>query len=156
MPVIVIGADTPQGQVIVPALQPESGELRVFVSDPVAAEQFRRIAKVAVGDVSDGTHVGGAAIGAFCAVAIAAAAHDARERAFATGPASVLEQWAYGLNDAGIQRIIVVARPEELPQPNPLRTTAPEYYFVDASTNSPAEVATIVAEAESVASSERG
>ena len=155
MPVIVIGADTPHGEAIVPALQPESGELRVFVTDPAAGERYRRIAKVAVGDVSDGTHVGGAAIGAFCAIAIVSAATDHRERHFASDPATVLAQWADGLRDAEIGRIIVVAEPAELPNPDPLRSAAADYCFIDASANSLPEIKAKVAAAEAAASPER-
>ena len=70
---IVIGADTPEGAVIIPALQPASGEIRLFVSDAARGIRLRSHGKVAVGDVSDGSHVGGAALNAFCAVAIASA-----------------------------------------------------------------------------------
>ena len=74
MPVLVIGADTDLGHAIVPALRPASGEVRLFASDAAAVARYRGVAKVAVGDISDGTHVGGAATGAFCAIVIAAAA----------------------------------------------------------------------------------
>jgi hypothetical protein len=148
MPVIVIGADTPTGAAIVPALEPASGELRIFVTDPEIGAAHRGIAKVAVGDVSDGTHVGGAATGAFCAVAIVAAATDDRERSFAADSSAVLAQWADGLGDAGIGRVIVVASEGELPDPDPLRTAAPEYFVVDVSGKSTAEVAAEVATLE--------
>ena len=65
MPVIVVGADTDLGRAIVPALRPASGEIRLFASDAEAVAGYRSFAKVAVGDVSDGTHVGGAAFGRF-------------------------------------------------------------------------------------------
>lgn len=131
MPVIVIGADTAVGAEIVATLRPKSGEIRVFISDPDAADRYRGIAKVAIGDLSDGTHVGGAAIGAFCAVAILAAAGDNRERHFAATPAAVLLQWADGLQDAGLSRVIAVGTAAELPQPNPLASAAAQYGFVD-------------------------
>ena len=130
MPVIVIGADTELGAAIVAALSPRSSGLRVFVTDPDIGETFRGQAKVAVGDVSDGSHVGGAAMGAFCAVVVAEAASDLRERAFADTPDAVFEQWADGLGDAGIARIIVVGDRTNLPQPDPLEPIA-EHLVVD-------------------------
>jgi hypothetical protein len=148
MPVIVVGADTPIGRAIVPRLRPASGELRVFVSNPDLAEQYRTSAKVAVGDVSDGSHVGGAAIGAFCAVLIMEATRDGRERSFADSPASVLAQWADGLGEVGLGRIIVVGTAGEMPSPNPLPSVAAEFSFVDTVGSSPAQVAAEVARLE--------
>lgn len=145
MPVIIVGADTDTGQVVVPALQPASGEIRVFVSDPAVGEGFRPYAKVAVGDLSDGSHVGGAAIGAFCAIVIARAATDDRERHFAGTPALVFAQWADGFKDAGIGRVIVVGTPAEIPQPDPLAAIGAEYLVVDADDRS---VVALVATAE--------
>ena len=132
MPVIVIGADTPEGAAILPALEPASGEVRLFVSDPATGAELRKHGKVAVGDVSDGSHVGGAALGAFCAVAIARAASDHRERNFAETPAAVYAQWADGLEDAGIGRIIFVATADEAVVGKDLRLAAPEFAVVDA------------------------
>lgn len=85
-----------------------------------------------MGDVSDGSHVGGAAIGAFSAVVVASAAHDDRERHFAPTPAAVFAQWADGLKDAAVGRIIVVGRPDEIPDPDPLAATGAEYIVVEA------------------------
>lgn len=110
MPAIVIGADTPQGVRILEALANREGDLRAFVSTPeVRAELLAKGIRAANGDVSDGTHVGSAAIGAFCAVCISTATHDDRERSFASTPAAVVSQWADGLKDAGVQRIIWVS-----------------------------------------------
>ena len=148
MPVIVIGADTTMGQAIVPALRPASGEIRLFVSDEAAGARYRLATKVAVGDISDGTHVGGAAIGAFCAVVIAAAAHDERESYFASTPAAVFAQWADGLSDAGIGRVIVVGGPAEIPSPDPLASIGAEYRVVDSSGLADTEIADQVAAAE--------
>lgn len=132
MPVIVVGADTPQGRAIVPALNPQSGEVRCFVSDAAVGEELRTIGKVAVGDISDGSHVGGAAIGAFCAVVIAAAAHDDRERHFAASPETLFAQWADGLKDAAVSRIIFVASDADIGSSGPLRVAAPEFAVVAA------------------------
>lgn len=151
MPVIVVGADTDLGGAVVPALQPASGEIRVFITDEAVAARYRPVAKVAVGDLSDGSHVGGAAIGAFCAVIVAAAAHDDRERHFAATPAEVFAQWADGLEDAGIGRVIVVGTSAEIPQPDPLAHIGAEYVVIDPS-GAPAAVATRVAVAEAAQS----
>ena len=105
MPVIVIGADTPLGRATMEELLPRSSEVRAFVTSPEAAASLRsRGVKVALGDVSDGSHVGGAALNAYCAVLIAEAAADDRERAFADNPESVISTWVDGLNDAAITR----------------------------------------------------
>jgi len=152
MPVIVIGADTPMGNAVVPALRPRSGEVRVFGTDPDAGERLRGMAKVAVGDLSDGSHVGGAAIGAFCAVVIAAAAHDGRERYFAATPQAVFARWADGLSDAGISRIVAVGCPDEVPEPDPLIGAAPEYVFVDTTGKSRETIAAEVAGLEAATS----
>jgi hypothetical protein len=133
MPVIVIGADTPEGAAILPTLEPASGEVRMFVTDPDTGTALRNRGKVAIGDVSDGSHVGGAALGAFCAVAIARAACDQRERSFADSAADVFAQWADGLHDAGITRIIFVATGAEVViGADLLRSAAPEFAVVDA------------------------
>ncbi len=148
MPVIVIGADTELGHAIVPALQPASGEIRLFASDDDAVRRYRGFCKVAVGDISDGTHVGGAAIGAFCAVVIATAAHDDRERHFADTPEALLEQWADGLQDAAISRVILVGAPGELP-PHRLDRIGAEFIHIDTTGLSAAETANQVSDAES-------
>lgn len=109
MPVIVIGADTPLGEQIVGAFDPRHREIRAFVSDPTVAERLKRTGcKVALGDLSDGSHVGSAAQRSFSAVLIAEATHDDRERAFAATPGDVVAAWADGLEDAGVRRIIWV------------------------------------------------
>jgi putative NADH-flavin reductase len=109
MPVIVVGADTPLGEIIMDALLPRQGEVRAFVSSPAAAASLKqRGVKVALGDVSDGSHVGGAALNAFCAVLVETAAVDDRERSFATDAAGVLAAWVEGLNDAKVVRTIFV------------------------------------------------
>ncbi len=148
MPVIVIGADTELGHAIVPALRPASGAIRLFASDEDQVARYRSITKVAVGDISDGSHVGGAAIGAFCAVVIADAADDGRERHFASTPDELLAQWADGLADAGISRVILVGPADELPHPVKLDGISAEYVFVDTTGKTAAEVAAEVADAE--------
>lgn len=107
MPVIVVGADTALGEKIVEALLANASEVRAFVTNVDVAMAFKaRGAKVAIGDVSDGSHVGGAALNAFCAVLISEAATDDRERSFAATPDAVVAAWAEGLADAGTKRAI--------------------------------------------------
>ncbi len=109
MPVIVVGADTPMGEAIMDALLPRDGEVRAFVtSESAGAELKARGVKVAIGDVSDGSHVGGAALNAFCAVLVETAAADGRERSFAADPTEVTAAWIEGLNDAAVTRAIFV------------------------------------------------
>lgn len=133
MPVIIIGADSAIGHALIPALRPDASELRLFASDAAAVAEYRDFAKVAIGDISDGTHIGGAAIGAFCAVVIATAAHDERDRYFAPTTGALFAQWADGLADAGVQRVIVIGTGNEIPDPDPLRTIVDDYHHAETS-----------------------
>jgi uncharacterized protein YbjT (DUF2867 family) len=109
MPVIVLGADTTIGEAIVGALVSRGGEIRAFVTDPARAAALRaQGVKVAVGDLSDGSHVTAAAHDAFSAVLVGAAASDGRPLAFANDTTEVLEAWAEALREAGVQRAIWV------------------------------------------------
>lgn len=148
MPVIIIGADTELGHALIPTLRPGAAELRLFASDADAVAEYRDFAKVAVGDISDGTHVGGAAIGAFCAIIIAAAAHDERERYFAPEPEPLFAQWADGLGDAGVARVIVVGSGDELPSPDPLRSIVDDYHHIETTGRNLTEVVAAVAAVE--------
>jgi hypothetical protein len=106
---LIVGADTTAGMAITEAVSGR-GEVRVFVSDEVAAETLRGADfKVALGDVSDGSHVGGAAIGAFCAVLLAEAAVDDRTRSFASDPSAIVGSWIDAVTEAGVRRVILVA-----------------------------------------------
>jgi uncharacterized protein YbjT (DUF2867 family) len=149
MPVIVIGADTAHGPAVVEALLPRKGEVRVFVTDEAAARDFRaRGAKVAIGDVSDGSHVGGAALNAFCAVLLANAAEDERIRSFATNPQMVMDGWAEGLSDANVHRVIFVPGEHVDRASAALAASAPEFVAVGYTT----DIATRVAELDDAAS----
>lgn len=107
MPVIVVGADTGLGRRITDALLEPNREVRVFVSDESQAERLRQSgAKVALGDVSDDSHIEGAAMRCFSAILVTEAANDDRERSFADSESKVLEAWAKGV--AGVQRVIWV------------------------------------------------
>lgn len=109
MPVIVVGADTPVGEAIVQALKGREGEVRAFVSDVDTGLGLKQAGvKVAIGDVSDASHVGGAAMQCFSAVLVPDAAFDDRERSFAEDAAGVLAGWAEALRDGGVKRAIVL------------------------------------------------
>lgn len=107
MPVIVVGADTPVGASIVAALALPGREVRAFVTDEEAAASLREMGvKVALGDVSDDSHIQGAAIRCFTAVLVTEASRDSRERAFADSEADVLNAWAGAVS--GVTRVIWV------------------------------------------------
>jgi uncharacterized protein YbjT (DUF2867 family) len=154
MPVIVVGADTDVGNAVVDALLPNAAQVRAFVTDPEAGTLLKaKHVKVAIGDVSDASHVGGAALNAFCAVLVTAAAGDERERSFAADPPAVLAAWAEGLTDGGVPRAIWVTAPS---CPADVVSTvaagsAPEVAVVDAAGRSPGAVATEVARLEDAA-----
>ncbi|MCP3973723.1 MAG: hypothetical protein GY720_04440 [bacterium] len=139
MPVIIVGADTPLGAATVDALLPRPSEVHAFVTSPDFAIELRsRGVKVALGDISDGSHLGGAALNAFCAVLIGQAATDERERSFATDRDGVLAAWADGLVDAGVKRIILV---DDYPPPEQMTTAQAQFAQVLTTEREPAEVA---------------
>jgi nucleoside-diphosphate-sugar epimerase len=110
MPVIVVGADTEAGMRIIRAFTRPGREVRAFVTDPEVGSELRRLqVKVALGDVSDDSHVGAAATGCFSAVLVTEAASDDRERSFARGPEEVLEGWSRAVSEAGVRRAIWVS-----------------------------------------------
>ncbi|MFQ5522976.1 MAG: NAD(P)H-binding protein [Acidimicrobiia bacterium] len=124
MPVIVVGADTGVGRAIIEGLYDPSRDIRAFVSDEEqGAELKERGIKVALGDVSDESHIEGAAMNCFTAVLVAEASADKRERSFAASPAEVLAGWARAV--ASVTRVIWVSG-GEVPD-----TTAPESAQVD-------------------------
>ena len=126
MPVIIVGADAGPGR-LVDELAQGAAEVRVFVSDPGSGDELRsRGAKVAVGDVSDSSHVGGAALHAFSAVVLGAAARDDRERAFAGDFDALRASWAAAVREAGVTRVIWVDEEEA----GPLADAAPEFVHI--------------------------
>lgn len=153
MPVIVIGADTPLGAEVTAALSGRAGEVRAFVTDPAAAQTLRDLGvKVAIGDVSDASHIDGAARRAFAAVIIADSAEDGRERSFASSPSAVHAAWAEGLKGAAIQRLIWVGPGAEVPAP--LAAATPERAAVDTTSYDPEQIAAEVARLDDLASLE--
>jgi len=153
MPVIVVGADTHLGSAVVDALLPHQGELRAFVTDPEVGRTLQaRGVKVAVGDISDGSHVGGAARQTFCAVLVPAAASDERERSFADSPEAVIAAWVEGLRDGGVRRAIWLDDGSIPAGADLVRPAAPEFAAVPATGRSADEVAADVARLETARS----
>ncbi|MGA7270291.1 MAG: NAD(P)H-binding protein, partial [Acidimicrobiia bacterium] len=129
MPVMVVGADTAQGRVITQRLLDPEREVRVFVTDSDAAEEWRRSgAKVALGDVSDDSHVAAACLNCFSVVLVGHAARDERTRSFAHTEEAVLEGWARAVSTAGVRRVIWVLESE------PPEVTVGEVAVVDPNT----------------------
>lgn len=126
MPVIVVGADTDVGETILEALHQPGREIRVFVSDPGRVDDYRSQGyKVALGDVSDDSHVEGASTRCFSAVLIGEAARDERERSFAETETAVLQGWANAVQNSDVRRVIWVGVTE------PPQTDTPETALVD-------------------------
>lgn len=116
MPVIVVGADTPVGLSIISALIEPDREIRAFVTDAdVSVSLKAQGVKVALGDVSDPSHVGGACLNCFSAVFVTEAAGDGRERAFARDRWTVLEGWTEAAREANVTRVIWVDSGGDLP-----------------------------------------
>lgn len=109
MPVIVVGADTPEGgQIVDGFLASPDREIRAFVSDETVAVQLReRGIKVALGDVSDDSHVEAAVTNCHTAVLVASAAADSRERSFAETGTQVVEGWLRAVRN--VPRVIWVS-----------------------------------------------
>lgn len=110
MPVIVVGADTEQGLSILDGLADDRREVRAFVtSEDIALDLKKAGLKVAIGDVSDESHVEAASTACFSAVLISHAAHDERERSFARTTAEVLAGWARAVEASRVSRVIWVS-----------------------------------------------
>jgi hypothetical protein len=109
MPVIVVGADTEPGRLITDRLNHSEREIRAFVTSETDAIELRdKGIKVALGDVSDESHVEGAAMRCFSAVLVADAAEDNRERSFASDAQDVMSGWARAVARSKVKRIIWV------------------------------------------------
>ena len=129
MPVIVVGADTSQGRAVVAGLAEPGREVRAFVSDPAVGAELRQLGvKVALGDVSDDSHIQGACTNCFTAVLITEAARDGRERSFAANEEQVLEGWAGAAAASGVTRVIWVHEGEPPPvRVREVRTVSPDH-----------------------------
>ena len=144
MPVIVIGADTPLGEVVCDALSGRGGEVRAFVSDPQRMRRLRtRAVKVAVGDVSDSSHVAGAALGCFTAVLVGEAASDARERAFSDDPRGTIAVWIEAVAEASVQRLIWLGGSHDFDEAR-AREMIPEVTSISVTSQEPEAVASEV------------
>jgi len=109
MPVIVVGADTEPGKLILDRLNHPEREIRAFVTSEATAIQLKdEGVKVALGDVSDESHIEGAALRCFSAVLVAEAAADNRERSFADSPQDVMRGWARAVARSKVKRVIWV------------------------------------------------
>jgi putative NADH-flavin reductase len=116
MPVMVVGADTERGRRIAERFLDPHREVRAFVTDPDTAEELRQSgAKVALGDVSDDSHLAGACLNCFSVVLVTDAARDQRQRAFAPTPDDVLQSWAKAVSSASVARVIWVMADDETP-----------------------------------------
>lgn len=152
MPVIVIGADTDMGRAILAQLDGRGGEIRAFVSDPGEGLTLkRRGLKVAVGDVSDASHVGGAALNCFSVILVPECAFDERERSFTDGPEATVGSWAEALADAAVQRVILIEDGRLPSAPAVLGAVPAELVAIPASGRSLEEVAAAAADADDVA-----
>ena len=129
MPVIVIGADTAVGEAAVRMIAPAAAEVRAFISDEERASTLKaQGVKVAIGDVSDFSHIEAAALNCFCAVLVAEAAIDGRERSFAADGPGVWAGWATAIRNAGLHRAIWVSGQGpgiRFPEPVPETVTVP-------------------------------
>lgn len=123
---IVVGADTEAGETILRRLDARRREVRAFVTDePKGLALKEEGFKVAIGDVSDDSHVEGAALRCFSAVLIAEAASDGRERSFADSAEAVLRGWASAVSNSQVSRVIWVMAGD------PPETTADEVAKVE-------------------------
>lgn len=149
MPVTVIGGDTPAGEAVLEALQASGGELRTFISDPFAADPLKsRNIKVATGDVTDGSHVGGAVLGSYTVVVIPEVLFDSRERSFADSPDEALAAWNEALAESGATRLVWLSD-ERLPSgQDALRNAVAELVVIETQGLDHAEVAEEVVRAD--------
>ena len=116
MPVIVVGADTEPGRRIIDRLNHPEREIRAFVTNETTAMELKGEGiKVALGDVSDESHVEGAALRCFSAVLVGEAAVDNRERSFAASPRDVMSGWARAVARSQVKRVIWVT-PDDPPE----------------------------------------
>lgn len=149
MPVIVVGADTEYGDAITRRLASRNGEVRAFVTDPEAAQPLRMLGvKVAVGDVSDASHIEGAALNAFSAVLIAEAGRDQRERSFARSVDGLVAGWLAAATAAGVRRIIWVGSGAP---PDAVSDAAGEVALIDTARGSPEDAANEAARLDDLA-----
>ncbi len=118
------------------------GEVRALVSDATAAPALKeRGVKVAVGDLSDASLLGMAGRSAFSAVLVAEAAFDGRQFAFARDSSALFANWAEGLEEAGVRRVIWVRDRRAGAGEKEIAPRVPEWAVVETEDRPPAEVA---------------
>ena len=116
VPVIVIGADTTAGEAILEGLKHPKREVRAFVTDERVGTTLKKSGfKVAVGDVSDESHVETASMRCFSAILVAEAASDERVRSFAETADDVLDSWARAMVNSDVARVIWVSKADHPP-----------------------------------------
>ena len=109
MPVIVVGADTAAGLEIIGQVIGPEREVRAFVSDPSLGGRLKEQGvKVALGDISDTSHLAAACLRCHTAVLVCEAADDGREISFAADSREVFGGWAQAVAEAGVRRVIWV------------------------------------------------
>lgn len=146
MPVMVVGADTAAGREIIGQVYGPEREVRAFVSDPSHGGRLKEQGvKVAVGDVSDTSHLAAACLRCHTVVLVCEAAYDGREISFASDPQELFSGWAQAAAEARVRRVIWVTD-----QPVP-QAAVPEQATVDRSLPLP-ELAELVAELDDAVS----
>ena len=135
---MVVGADHPLGEVIARKLAAPDREVRAFISSVNSHGPLRSLGiKVAIGDLSDESHVEAAAASCFTVVFVESALEDGRELAFAP-PEAAARGWAKAAKGAGVKRVIWVG--DRVPAVN-----GPEVAAVAVDNRSPEEIADEVA-----------
>jgi hypothetical protein len=153
MPVIVVGADTAHGAAVIESLSGRNGEIRAFISDPATADDLRSLGcKVAIGDVTDTSHVGGAAVGCFSAVLVSDALFDGRERSFASSAHDAAEGWCAALVEAQVQRVMWIENSRLHDAIDLFAKAVPEAAAVASRGRTASEIATEIARIDNLAS----
>jgi nucleoside-diphosphate-sugar epimerase len=149
MPVMVVGADHPLGEVIARKLAAPDREVRAFISSVNAHGPLRSLGiKVAIGDLSDESHVEAAATSCFTVVFVESALEDGRDLAFAP-PEVAAQGWAKAAKSAGVKRVIWVGERAPL-------VKGPELAAVAVENRSPDEIADEVALLDDLAELPKG
>jgi uncharacterized protein YbjT (DUF2867 family) len=106
VPILVVGADHPLGAAIVKRLLDPEREVRAFVSDAEIGAELKTLgAKVAVGDLSDESHLAAAATRCFDVAYVSDSLKDGRELAFLS-PSETAVAWARAAAASGVTRVI--------------------------------------------------
>ena len=146
MPVMVVGADTAAGREIIGQVNAPEREVRAFVSDPSQGSCLKEQGvKVALGDLSDISHLAAACLRCHTVVLVCDAACDGREISFASDPQEVFTGWAQAVTEARVRRVIWVSD-----QPVP-QAAVPEQATVDSTLPLP-ELAELVTELDDAVS----